>query len=137
MKKLEGVNSIIINQKGEVLLNKKTFDYPTFPGGYWALFGGGIEKEEKPSEGIIREIKEELSLILDFKFLKKINFHFKNLDITDYIFYSEFNGGISNICLKEGGGMGFFNLSELKSIKIIPAHLKVLKEFLLKRGYRE
>ena len=30
--------------------------------------------------------------------------------------------------------MGFFNLSELKTIKIIPAHLKVLKEFLLKRS---
>ncbi len=130
MKKIEGVNSIIINKKGEVLLNKKTFDYPSFPGGYWALFGGKIEKEEKPLEAIIREIKEELGITLSFKFLKKINFNIKELEIIDYIFYAEFNEEILNIHLNEGGGFGFFNLSELKSIMIIPAHLKILKEFI-------
>jgi 8-oxo-dGTP pyrophosphatase MutT (NUDIX family) len=29
--------------------------------GYWAFFGGGIEKGENPTEALKREIREELS----------------------------------------------------------------------------
>ena len=51
---------IILNSKGEILLQKKTLDYPTEAGGPWCLWGGKIEEGETPRQALVRELKEEV-----------------------------------------------------------------------------
>ena len=62
---------MLLNKNNEVLLQKKTNDYKSWPGGVWSFFGRTIKKSETPKEAIIREIKEEINIDLkDSKLLK-------------------------------------------------------------------
>ena len=50
---------IIINDKGELLLGKRTDN------GYWGYSGGSIEVDEKVEDCAKRELEEEMGLIAD------------------------------------------------------------------------
>ena len=54
------VRAIIINN-GKVLTIKRTKPDQT----YWVMPGGGVEAEENNHQALIREIKEELGLIIE------------------------------------------------------------------------
>lgn len=51
-----------IDERGDVLLNKRRNSKNQE---MWDLVGGGIEEGETPREAIVREMREELSYILD------------------------------------------------------------------------
>ena len=129
MIKRDIVECIIINKKKEILLQKKTSDYPILPGGYWCFFGGAIENGESPEEAIRREVKEELGLELTFKIFKVMTYKTQNYSGTDNIFVAQFNGDLSKISLSEGGGFAFFSEPELKDTKIAPINIPTFKEF--------
>ena len=54
------VGAIIVNNKGQVLLLERS-DFP----GTWQFVQGGINFGERPSEAVLREIKEETSIDAD------------------------------------------------------------------------
>ncbi|MAG79059.1 hypothetical protein CMI40_01640 [Candidatus Pacearchaeota archaeon] len=131
MEKRDVAEAIIVNNKNEVLLQKKTLDYLTVPGGYWTVFGGEIEDGETPEQALKREVKEEIAFNINKFKLSKIKdyklptaFYGKR-----YIFEGLFDQEISSIILKEGAGFAFFNISEINSIKVDPLCLEVLKEY--------
>jgi mutator protein MutT len=135
MEKRDVAEAIIVNNKNEVLLQKKTLDYLTVPGGYWTVFGGGIEDSENPEQALKREVKEEIAFNINkFKLFKikdyklPTGFYGKR-----YIFEVLFDKEISNIILKEGAGFAFFDISEINSIKVDPLCLGVLKEYFLEQ----
>jgi len=51
-----GVAAVIINDRGEVLLQRRSDD------GRWGLPGGAMEPGEEPAETLVREIREETAL---------------------------------------------------------------------------
>ncbi|WP_426577665.1 nucleotide triphosphate diphosphatase NUDT15 [Xenorhabdus stockiae] len=53
-----GVGVIIINDKGEILLGKRTGKHAP----YWSIFGGHVDPGETFEECAIREIQEEIGL---------------------------------------------------------------------------
>ncbi|WP_340614969.1 nucleotide triphosphate diphosphatase NUDT15 [Xenorhabdus thailandensis] len=55
-----GVGVIIINDKGEILLGKRTSQHAP----YWSIFGGHVDPGESFEECAIREIKEEIGLTI-------------------------------------------------------------------------
>ena len=130
MKERDVVELAIINDKGEILLQKKTYDYPTVPGGYWCFFGGELEKGETPKECIKREIEEEIGIkIEDIDFVATRDYELETGFFGKrYIFKGKFKGKISDICLNEGGGFGFFNILEIDNIKLQDFVLKDIKE---------
>lgn len=122
---------VILNKKGEIMLQKKTLDYPTLPGGYWCFFGGEVEAGEKPEETIKREIKEEIGVEID---------RIKLIGVRDYtipekykgkefVFKGIFKGKLSDIRVNEGAGFAFFDSSEISSIKIPAMELRILTEY--------
>ncbi|WP_051406771.1 NUDIX domain-containing protein [Nocardia sp. CNY236] len=61
----EGSNIIIRNSDNQILLFLRD-DKPDIPcPGMWALLGGYREPGETPKEGVIREIEEEIGVVLD------------------------------------------------------------------------
>jgi 8-oxo-dGTP pyrophosphatase MutT (NUDIX family) len=46
-----------------ILLCKRTHDAPIYPA-HWSVFGGWVEKREQPKDAAIREVHEELGIVL-------------------------------------------------------------------------
>jgi len=128
----KSVGIFILNKKKEVLLqlrdNKEGIDYP----GYWGIIGGEINNGESDLDAIKREIKEEINIIIQkIKFISKLNIKRSNLTLKDTeisIFKGETDMPISEIIIKEGQKIKFFNLNEINNPKII----SILKDYILK-----
>jgi 8-oxo-dGTP diphosphatase len=57
------VKALIVDRQGKCLMQlRDNIPNITFPG-YWSLFGGAVENEETPINGIRRELDEELSFL--------------------------------------------------------------------------
>ena len=68
------VSAVIENSEGKILLAKRSPDkaYPDL----WEDVGGGLEPNEKPEDGLLREIREETGLS-DIEIVKPLTvFHF-------------------------------------------------------------
>jgi len=64
-----GCGALIVNDKNEVLLEKRTLKSRN-AAGFWAKPGGGVELGEKVEDALKREIKEELDIEIEvIKFL--------------------------------------------------------------------
>ena len=122
----EIVCCIIENDKGELLLQKKTLGYKFDPG-VWCLFGGHAESKNLSQE-IERELKEEIGIKLKTKFIfmKKIK-HKEKMEIMN-VFLSRLNDP-SKICLKEGAGFAYFGMKELKKLNIAYDIKLILNEY--------
>ena len=84
-------SAIIINSKNEILLFKyKTADYYLLP-------GGRINRLEDSKTAIIREIKEELGIELNFNLLYVFENILKNEKIQniDFCYYAKYDGVIT------------------------------------------
>jgi len=132
MKKRNIVEAIIINYKGEFLLQKKTLDYPMVPGGPWCFFGGEIENGENPINALKRELKEEIGYFIDeYKQVKTENYKLKNgVQGRRHLFKISFKGKISEISLQEGAGFAFFNYSELDKLNLANWKFNDIKEYI-------
>ena len=117
---------IIENSKKELLLQKKTMDYPLYPGA-WCFVGGEAESEDFHKE-MLREIKEELGIKLDIKFIFTEKISNKNNKYTFYVFLSRLND-LSKIKIGEGAGIAFFEKKELNTLKIHPETKKILNKY--------
>ncbi len=60
------VSKILLFDRNDKLIIYLRDDKPTIPyPNHWDLLGGMVEEGESPTEAIIREVEEEVSLILD------------------------------------------------------------------------
>jgi 8-oxo-dGTP pyrophosphatase MutT (NUDIX family) len=118
---------ILINGKNEILLQKKTVDYKLNPG-CWALFGGEIHEYEDPQEAVIREIKEETSLLINptFYLKRQCKIPHGSFSVIEYIFTAT-TDGTSNICLTEGAGFAYFTLEEIGKLVNVWPDYEILK----------
>ena len=112
----------IITFKQKYLLqlrdNKENIFFP----GFWGLFGGRQDNNEKEKLAVKREVKEETNLnVLILSQILSVNFHMIGLKKKRKITY--FNCKIKKspkITLNEGQKYNFFSFNELKRLKIVP-----------------
>ena len=108
------IGVVIVNNSDKVLLqlrdNKAGIHLP----GIWALFGGGINKNESTEEAAYREIKEETGLSLDnLTYLKRVIFE----DRDSSIFYSLVNlESADGLNISEGCSAKFFSMDEVNEL---------------------
>ncbi len=124
------VVSIIENSKKEMLLQKKTLDYPLYPG-VWCFVGGGAKSEDLHKE-IQREIKEELGIKLSVKFLFGQRVISKMGKSMFYVFLSRLDK-IKDVKIGEGAGVAFFAKKELRELRINPETKKILNTYFKKK----
>ena len=115
---------IITNSKGEIFLQHRDGGAPTDKN-TWALWGGGKEGNESNEETAVRELEEELSIVV-----KKEELTLYKKYILDYVdrqgekqskevsvFVLE-DRGLFNYVLKEGNDMKFFGREEIAMLPL-------------------
>ena len=119
---------IIVNRKGQALVQlrdeRPEGRYPNQVG----LFGGGIEPGETPEQAIVREAAEELGgyALKEFSYFGKFNE--KGRDIYVYVKYDP-DFTIESHEITEGRGALFISGNELDRDDFIPATKLILEEF--------
>tara|TARA_Y100000816_G_C26072100_1_gene564035 strand:+ start:21 stop:446 length:426 start_codon:yes stop_codon:yes gene_type:complete len=112
----------IITFKQKYLLqlrdNKENIFFP----GFWGLFGGRQDNNEKEKLVVKREVKEETNLnVLISSQILSVNFHMIGLKKKRKITYFDCKIKKSpKITLNEGQKYNFFSFNELKRLKIVP-----------------
>lgn len=124
---------IIINDKGELLLGKRTDN------GYWGYSGGSIEIDEKVEDCARRELKEEMGLIadeLEFFYInsgKECHYVYPNGDEVsnvEIIFLCHKFHGEIKAQKEEMSELRFFRPEEITSEMISPPIRPVIAEYL-------
>jgi mutator protein MutT len=80
---------LLRNASGEILLQHRTANDPTYPD-HWAFFGGHIEDGETPEQAVTREAMEELQYELARPTLFKV--HTSVPDCVIYVFVEGYSG---------------------------------------------
>ena len=109
---------VLYNKEGKILMQHRTDDAPRFPG-LWGFFGGGIEQGESPKQALLREIKEELNLVVSNpQLILTTDFKDDVYEGKRYVFKGQYYG--EPLELLEGQAMKWCTVLELKALKVSP-----------------
>ena len=121
-----GVSAILINDRGQVLLQQRD-DNPAirYPG-HWALFGGTIEEGESAAEAVAREVQEEIDFEMrNFGLFRE----FVQNNKREFAFVGELTASLDELTLSEGQGMDLFHPAQLPDLLIRPDDKQTLEEY--------
>ncbi len=122
----QGVSAILMNERGQVLLQQRD-DNPSirYPG-HWSLFGGTIESGECAEDAVAREVREEIGFELEnFGLLRQ----FVQNNKREFAFVGELTVPHDQLTLREGQAMDVFRPSELKRLLIRPDDKESLEQY--------
>lgn len=122
------IGIIILNNKGEILLQKRSINKDTFPGMYTISASGHVDKGENYDQAAQREMQEELGINTKLNFIKTvINDHPEHKQMQ--AFYLARNNGPFKIQHEEVDETKFFTITEVKNMspKITPTVKIALK----------
>ncbi len=129
-----GVYIFIFNSKGELLLQKRSMNKDLYKGLWDGSASGHVEAGNGYEEAARQELKEELGIEIELKFLFKYNAGFGN-DIEIDSFFIGFHDGPFNHNEKEIDDIKFLSIEELKKLikenqnQFSPGLLEALKEY--------
>ncbi|MGW4354608.1 NUDIX hydrolase [Nocardia sp. NPDC004582] len=110
----EGSNIIIRNSRDEVLLFLRD-DKPDIPcPGMWALLGGVREEGESPLENVIREIKEEIGVVLDPAQIEHHCTRDRHWGLREHTFRTRLDLDLNEITLTEGQELRWFTAADIE-----------------------
>jgi 8-oxo-dGTP pyrophosphatase MutT (NUDIX family) len=108
----------------EFFLQKRSITMERLPG-FFAFFGGGLEKGETKEQGMLREIKEELDFVPEgFEFFSR----YENVHYINSVFALKVEEGFENtVTVHEGDYGEFFPIHKIeKAPDIIPQDKMIL-----------
>ncbi|MCQ4636061.1 (deoxy)nucleoside triphosphate pyrophosphohydrolase [Anaerovorax odorimutans] len=124
--KVVKVAAAIIKLDEKILVTQR--GYGPFKGG-WEFPGGKIEKGESPREALVREIKEELDVLIDVGDLVDIvNYDYPDFHLTMYCYWCSLRSG--SITLKEHQSAKWLKNNELMSVEWLPADVKLVENLM-------
>ena len=124
--KRKGSSIIFINDERKILLFLRD-DTPNIPyPDMWDVPGGHVDKNERPEQCIVREMKEEMNMTLDeFELFSKIEFE----DRIEYTFWARANFSIDEIVLLEGQKLKWFTKDEAKRTPLAYGFNEIVEKF--------
>lgn len=111
-----GCGALIINDQGEVLLQKRGQTSKN-EAGFWSKPGGAVEYRERVEDAVIREIKEELGIDIELVKLMGFTNHIIEAENQHWISFNFLakivNGTPQNLEPGKIEEIGWFKLNEL------------------------
>jgi 8-oxo-dGTP pyrophosphatase MutT (NUDIX family) len=128
-----------------ILLCKRTHDAPIYPA-HWSVFGGWIEKSEQPKDAAIREVREELGIVLPKRKLEHLcdlplqRGTARNMGVR--YFSCALDLDMDRLALQrnrdedkvEGEGLGWFTAEEIPHLRVRPTDRSAIELFYRQRG---
>jgi NDP-sugar pyrophosphorylase family protein len=122
----QGVSAILINERGQVLLQQRDHNPAIRYPGHWSLFGGSIEEGESASAAVAREVREEIDFeMTNFGLFRE----FVQNNKREFAFVGELSAELNELTLSEGQGMNVFYPSQLHELLIRPDDKETLGEY--------
>jgi 8-oxo-dGTP diphosphatase len=116
MKKVEVV-AAIIKQGSKIFATQR--GYGDFKG-YWEFPGGKMESGETPQQALIREIKEELDIVIEVgQLIETIEYDYPQFHLTMHCFICAVISG--DLILKEHEAARWLTKDTLHSVEWLPA----------------
>ncbi len=124
-----GVDNIILNDKGEIFLEKRSATMRNFPG-FWGLVGGLIDWNETVEEAAKREAMEEIGVEIEIvRFLGRY-YDSKDRDPTRTVIclphISRIVSGIPKPDQSEVSEVRWFKPEEIRNIELAYDHKQML-----------
>ena len=102
----------ILYQSERCLLQLRD-DIPTIAHpGKWAFFGGHLEPEETPEDGVLREVMEEIGYSLPT--VRLFRSYQNDAPVDRHVFYAPLTVEMNTLELNEGMDMGLANYEEIQ-----------------------
>ena len=123
---------IIKNNEGKILLQHRDKNAPTDKN-TWAMWGGGKEGDESEIETAIRELQEELSIVVtkdQLKLFKKFIVSIDGVNQKEVSVFLLQDMGQFKYELHEGDDLKFFAPEEIKVLSLDFVASPVLSEYL-------
>jgi 8-oxo-dGTP pyrophosphatase MutT (NUDIX family) len=133
----EFVGVILIDNQGRIALQLREHNRELNPD-HWSVFGGHIENGEEPEQAAIREIEEELSVILSPKKMEPLG-RFVRENHAYSIFIYPVSHELDKAELKEGCSWRWCDPKEIQEgvvegKRIVDYHARFLLQFLDSRN---
>ncbi|GFE68136.1 NUDIX hydrolase [Chroococcus sp. FPU101] len=101
----------ILQQDGQFLMQlRDDFPHIVYPG-HWSFFGGHLEPGETPSEGLQRELIEEINYRVDNP-IKICSYY--DEQVTRHIFYAPLTVALTELILQEGQDLALLTLEDIR-----------------------
>lgn len=118
------VAAAIIKDNNRIFATQR--GYGEFKDG-WEFPGGKIEENETPREALVREIKEELDIIIIVeKLIDIVEYDYPNFHLTMHCFLCTIVAG--DLVLKEHKAARWITKEQLGSVEWLPADLELIEK---------
>lgn len=128
MKTVRVVAAIIkaINRDKNPIIFATQRGYGDWKGG-WEFPGGKIEDGETPQEALIREIKEELEVVIEVgELIDTIEYDYPNFHLSMDCFWAEIVSG--EVMLKEHEAAKWLTKEDIYSVEWLPADITLVEK---------
>mgnify|MGYP001579177302 CR=1 FL=1 len=109
------IGVVVFNEKGEILLQKRTMSKDTSPGMYTLSAAGHVSKGETYQEAAERELFEEIGIKTKIFFAEKFLLRMENQTEMEVTYKAQHNGPFK-IDASEVEEVKFFEVEEIKNI---------------------
>lgn len=132
----QSVSAILVNPRGEILLQQRDDRVKHFPF-CWTTFGGAVEHGETPEEALRRELLEEIELAPEMHFWKLIpvaSVRNSQINIVEiFVYVGKIDRELREIIVHEGLGAGYFDLAGLDNVAFAFGFELLFREFFAAR----
>ena len=127
MKTIEVV-AAIIKQEDSILVTQRGYGEWK---GFWEFPGGKMEEGETQEEALVREIEEELDILIEVgERIETVDYDYPQFHLVMYCFLCKIISG--KLVLKEHEAARWLKKNELVSVKWLPADVGLIEKLIQK-----
>lgn len=123
------VSALLVNARGEVLLQLRDDRPGLLFAGHWTLPGGYVEPGETPDDAIRRELHEEMRIAPRLTYWKSYLAPRADYTVQQHLYTGRLDTPAADLPLHEGQALRFAARGEVEDLPLAFGFLPVLRDF--------